>query len=67
METFRIYQLLRGRNCRAVFGETLPEVKNAPVFVLVTQTPDKQKRNEDGPPIIYNNVARLTGQAGVGA
>ena len=47
------------------FGETLPEVKNAPVFVLVTQTPDKQKRNEDGSPIIYNNVARLTGQAGV--
>ena len=46
------------------FGETLPEVKNAPVFVQVTQTPDKQKRNEDGSPIIYNNIARLTGQAG---
>jgi hypothetical protein len=47
------------------FGETLPEVKNALVFVQVTQTPDKVKRNEDGSPIIYNNVARLTGQAGV--
>ena len=47
------------------FGETLPELKNAPVFVLVVQTPDKQKRNEDGSPIIYNNIARLTGQAGV--
>ncbi|PYS90926.1 MAG: hypothetical protein DMF62_03740 [Acidobacteria bacterium] len=49
------------------FGETLPEVKNAPVFVQVNQTPDKQKRNEDGSPIIYNNIARLTGQAGAGA
>jgi hypothetical protein len=48
------------------FGETT-EVKNAPVFVQVTQTPDKQKRNDDGSPIIYNNIARLTGQAGAGA
>lgn len=46
------------------FGETLPEIKNAPVFVTVNRTPDKVKKNEDGTPVEYNNIVRLVGQAG---
>lgn len=46
------------------FAETLPETRNAPVFVTITQTPDKKKQNPDGSPIIYNNISRLVGQAG---
>lgn len=45
-------------------GECLPETKGAPVFVTVVQTPDKQKRNEDGTPVTYNNVNKVVGQSG---
>lgn len=46
------------------FNETLPETRNAPIFVTITQTPDKKKQNPDGSPIIYNNISRIVGQAG---
>lgn len=45
-------------------GECLPETKNAPVFVTIVQVPDKQKKEEDGTPVTYNNVSKVVGQNG---